>query len=83
MQTSESFHDYLIERLNNPVEAEVYLQTACEEYREDRDLEMFWIAQTNIIEAGNEEIIVKNIDLIASELNNPHSERKNTSAISE
>ena len=83
MQTSESFHDYLIERLKNPVQAEVYLQTACEEYSEDRDMKMFGLAQTNIIEADNEEIIVKNIDLIASELNNPHSERKNTSAISE
>ena len=83
MQTSESFHDYLIERLKNRVEAEVYLKTACEEYREDRDMEMFWIAQNNIIEAGNEKLIVKNIDKIASELKQTHSERKNTSAISE
>ena len=83
MQTSESFHDYLIERLKNPVEAEFYLQTACEEYREDRDMEMFWIAQNNIIEAGNEKIIVENIDLIASELKKAHSEIKSTSAISE
>ncbi len=83
MATSESFHDYLIERLKNPVEAEVYLQTACEEYSEDGDMEMFWIAQKNIIEAGNEEIIVKHIDLISAELKKRHYERKNASAISD
>ncbi len=83
MQTSESFHDYLIERLKNPVEAQAYLQTACEEYSEDGDMGMFWIAQKNIIEAGHEEIIVKNLDLIASELKKTHYERKNAPAISE
>jgi hypothetical protein len=83
MATSESYHDYLIERLKNPVEAQAYLQTAYEEYSEDGDMEMFWIAQNNIIEAGHEEIIVKNIDLIASKLKKKHSERKNISAISE
>ena len=83
MPTSESFHDYLIERLKNPVEAEVYLQTACEEYSEDRDMEMFWSAQNNIIEAGHEELIVKHIDLIASKLKKTHDARKNTPAISE
>jgi hypothetical protein len=64
--TSESFHDYLLERIKNTVEAEVYLETACEEYSEDRNMEMFWTAQKNIIEAGNEEIIVKHIDLISA-----------------
>ena len=81
MATSESFHNYLIERLKNPVEAEVYLQTACEEYTEDGDMEMFWIAQKNIIEAGNEEIIVKHIDLISAKLKKRHYERKNVPAI--
>jgi len=54
MPKSESYHAYLIERLKNPEEAEAYLQAVLEE----NDQELLHKAIKNVIEAGNNSVVL-------------------------
>jgi len=54
MPKSESYHIYLIERLKNPEEAEAYLKAVLEE----NDQGLLHKAIRNVIEAGNNSVVV-------------------------
>ena len=51
MKPSKSYHDSLIEALKDPVEAQVYLEVAIEEFETDGDKEHFLVALRNVTEA--------------------------------
>lgn len=47
----QKFQDYLIEKLQDPVEAQAFLDAAIEEYEEDGDTEAFMLALRYLTEA--------------------------------
>lgn len=51
LKNTTNYHDELIDSLKKPKEADLYLQVAMEEYREDGDAEALLIALRNIAEA--------------------------------
>lgn len=48
LKNTTSYHDDLITALRDPREALAYLQVALEEYQEDNNAELFWVAIRNI-----------------------------------
>jgi probable addiction module antidote protein len=50
-RTYRKFQDYLVERLQDPKEAEVFLEVALEEYEEDGNTEAFMLALRYLAEA--------------------------------
>jgi probable addiction module antidote protein len=50
IQKTGSFHELLIESLQDPEQAAAYLQVALEEYQEDGDTEIFLLALRNVVE---------------------------------
>jgi probable addiction module antidote protein len=51
MSNMRNFRDYLIERLQDPGEAAVYLKIALEEYEKDGHAEAFLLALRSVVEA--------------------------------
>ena len=51
MKPSTSYHEFLIENLQDTEHAEAYLEVAIEEYEEDGDEEAFLLALRNVAEA--------------------------------
>ena len=51
MKKSIPFEEYLIEKLEDPEYAQVYLETALEEYEKDRDSNAFLLALRDVAEA--------------------------------
>ena len=51
MKKSRPFEEYLIEKLEDPEYAQVYLETALEEYAKDRDSDAFLLALRDVAEA--------------------------------
>jgi probable addiction module antidote protein len=51
MNKSRPFEEYLIEKLEDPAYAKVYLETALETYEEDRDSDVFLLALRDVAEA--------------------------------
>lgn len=51
MNPSVPYHDFLVERLQNPEEARLYLEVALEEFEHDGDKEAFLLAVRNVTEA--------------------------------
>ena len=47
----QKFQDYLVEKLKDPSEAQIFLDTAIEEYEEDGDMESFMLAIRYLTEA--------------------------------
>jgi probable addiction module antidote protein len=47
----QKFQDYLVEKLQSPVEAQAFLDAAIEEYEEDGDTEAFMLALRHLTEA--------------------------------
>jgi DNA-binding phage protein len=51
MRKMRKYRDYLIEKLQDPVEASAYLQTALEEYQTDHDAAAFLLSLRTVAEA--------------------------------
>ena len=51
MKPGVPYHDFLIEHLKNPEEAQAYLDVAIEEFEADGNKEHFLLALRNVVEA--------------------------------
>ena len=60
----QKFQDYLVEKLRDPEEAQIFLDTAIEAYEEDRNTEAFLLALRYLAEArGGINVLSKNTKL--------------------
>ena len=75
MREMRKYRDYLIERLADPEEAEVYLQTSQEEYQKDDDAVAFLLALQSIAEAQAENNeLVSQVYLLSGEVHRSRGE---------